>query len=52
MVLPDEENDFDFKERFGALKAEFEAQLKEEEEEEEEELNMRIMKNLAKIDVR
>ncbi len=28
--LPDEEDDFDFKERFAALKAEFEAQLLEE----------------------
>lgn len=28
--LPDEEDDFDFKERFTALKAEFEAQLLEE----------------------
>ena len=28
--LPDEEDDFDFAERFAALKAEFEAQLQEE----------------------
>ncbi|CAK0766314.1 hypothetical protein CCP3SC1_480024 [Gammaproteobacteria bacterium] len=27
--MPDEENDFDFKERFTALKAEFEGQLRE-----------------------
>ncbi len=42
--LPDEEDDFDFKERFIALKAEFEAQLLEEEQ-----LNQRIKENLAKI---
>ena len=42
--LPDEEDDFDFKERFYSLKTEFESQLKEEKE-----LNERIKKNLEKI---
>jgi type I restriction enzyme M protein len=42
--LADEEDDFDFKERFTTLKAEFEEQLKEETE-----LNKRISDNLAKI---
>jgi type I restriction enzyme M protein len=42
--LPDEEDDFDFNERFTKLKAEFEAQLKEETS-----LNKRIQDNLAKI---
>jgi len=42
--LTEEEDDFDFAERFGSLKAEFEAQLKEEAE-----LNARIAENLAKI---
>jgi type I restriction enzyme M protein len=42
--LPDEEDDFDFKERFAALKAEFEAQL-----EEEAELNKMILANLNKL---
>ena len=42
--LPDEEDDFDFKERFTALKAEFEEQLKEEER-----LNALILENLEKI---
>ncbi|MDY9919669.1 MAG: class I SAM-dependent DNA methyltransferase [Proteiniphilum sp.] len=42
--LPDEEDDFNFAERFTALKAEFEAQL-----EEESLLNERIRENLAKI---
>lgn len=42
--LPEEEDDFDFTERFTKLKAEFEAQLKEEAE-----LNKRILENLAKI---
>lgn len=42
--LPDEEDDFDFNERFTALKSEFEAQLKEEAE-----LNKRILENLEKI---
>jgi type I restriction enzyme M protein len=42
--LPDEADDFDFKERFAALKAEFEAQLIEEAH-----LNQVIAENLAKI---
>jgi type I restriction enzyme M protein len=42
--LPDEEDDFDFKERFAALKAEFEAQLLEETA-----LNKAIAENLAKV---
>lgn len=42
--LPDDEDDFDFNERFIALKAELEGQLKEEAE-----LNKIIAENLAKI---
>ena len=42
--LAEEEDDFDFAERFTGFKAEFEAQLKEESE-----LNERIMENLNKI---
>jgi type I restriction enzyme M protein len=42
--LPDEEDDFDFKKRFTALKAEFEAQLLEETE-----LNKAIAENLARV---
>jgi type I restriction enzyme M protein len=42
--LPDEEDDFDFKERFAALKAEFEAQLKQEAA-----LNQAIAENLQRI---
>lgn len=42
--LPDEEDDFDFPERFAALKAEFEAQLLEETE-----LNQAIAENLANV---
>lgn len=42
--LPDDEDDFDFNERFTKLKAEFEEQLKEEEK-----LNELIKQNLAKI---
>ena len=42
--LPDEEDDFDFNERFTTLKAEFEAQLIEETE-----LNKAIMENLKKV---
>ncbi len=42
--LPEEEDDFDFEERFTDLKAEFEAQLKEEAR-----MNDLIMKNLKKI---
>tara|TARA_R110002096_G_scaffold28699_4_gene86815 strand:+ start:44095 stop:45906 length:1812 start_codon:yes stop_codon:yes gene_type:complete len=44
--LADEEDDFDFKERFTSLKAEFEAQLKEETE-----LNKAIAENLKRIQV-
>ena len=44
--LAEEEDDFDFGERFASLKAEFEAQLKEEAE-----LNERIRQNLAKIKI-
>ena len=44
--LPDDEDDFDFKERFTALKAEFEAQLLEETE-----LNQAISENLARIEI-
>lgn len=44
--LPDEEDDFNFAERFTALKAEFEEQLKEEER-----LNKLIAENLKKIKV-
>ncbi|EMN4129915.1 MULTISPECIES: type I restriction-modification system subunit M [Providencia] len=42
--LADEEDDFDFKERFTQLKTEFEAQL-----EEEAKLNQAIAENLAKV---
>jgi type I restriction enzyme M protein len=42
--LAEEEDDFDFKERFNSLKSEFDEQLKEEER-----LNKMIAKNLAKI---
>ena len=45
--LPDEEDDFDFAERFTALKADFESQLKEEAK-----LNKAIAKNLAKVKVK
>jgi len=44
--LPDDEDDFDFKERFAALKAEFAAQLNEEAQ-----LNKTIIENLAKIEL-
>jgi type I restriction enzyme M protein len=44
--LPDEEDDFNFAERFAALKAEFEAQLVEEER-----LNKAIAENLARVKV-
>jgi len=44
--LPDDEDDFDFAERFAALKAELEAQLKEEAQ-----LNEIIAENLSKIKV-
>lgn len=42
--LAEEEDDFDFTERFTSLRAEFEAQLKEEAE-----LNARILENLSKV---
>ena len=42
--LPDEEDDFDFNERFTLLKTEFEEQLKEEEK-----LNALIIENLARV---
>ena len=45
--LPEEEDDFDFNERFTSLKAEFEEQLKEEEQ-----LNRRIIENLAKVELK
>ena len=44
--LEQEEDDFDFAERFTSLKAEFESQLKEEER-----LNYRINNNLSNIEV-
>ncbi|MEQ1546937.1 hypothetical protein [Methyloglobulus sp.] len=44
--LPDEEDDFNFAERFIALKAEFEAQLIEETE-----LNKAIAENLARVKI-
>ena len=42
--LPEDEDDFDFQERFTTLKAEFEAQLQEEAR-----LNALILENLAKV---
>jgi type I restriction enzyme M protein len=42
--LPDEEEDFNFAERFAALKAEFEAQLQEEAV-----LNKAIAESLARV---
>jgi type I restriction enzyme M protein len=44
--LPDDEDDFDFAERFTKLKAELETQLKEEDD-----LNKQILENLKKIKV-
>jgi type I restriction enzyme M protein len=44
--LPDEEDDFDFKERFTGLKAEFEEQLKEEKR-----LNKAILENLTRVKI-
>lgn len=44
--LPDEEDDFDFEERFTELREEFEEQLKEEER-----LNKEIRDNLSKIEI-
>jgi len=45
--LPDDEDDFDFNERFAKLKAEFEAQLTEEAK-----LNALILENFGKIEVK
>ena len=45
--LPEEEDDFDFKERFTKLKAEIEGQLKEEAQ-----LNARIKENLARVNIK
>ncbi len=45
--LPDDEDDFNFEERFTALKAELEKQIAEEDD-----LNKRIAKNLSKINYR
>ena len=45
--LPEEEDDFNFEERFNKLKAEFLEQLKEEER-----LNKLILENLAKIEIK
>jgi len=42
--LPDDEDDFDFNERFTRLKAEFKEQLKEEDR-----LNALILENLGKV---
>ncbi|MCL2026742.1 MAG: SAM-dependent methyltransferase [Leptospirales bacterium] len=44
--LPDEEDDFNFNERFSSLKLEFEEQLKEEAR-----LNKVILENLKKVKV-
>lgn len=44
MGLPDEEDDFNFTERFTALKIELEAQIKEEEK-----LNRVIAENLLRV---
>ena len=44
--LPDDEDDFDFEERFTKLKAEFEEELKEEER-----LNALILENLDKVKI-
>ncbi len=45
--LPEENDDFDFNERFTSLKAEFETQLKEETA-----LNKRILKNITSINIK
>ncbi|KUJ95356.1 MAG: Site-specific DNA-methyltransferase (Adenine-specific) [Desulfonauticus sp. 38_4375] len=47
MGLAEEEDDFDFEERFTKLKAEFLEQLKEEER-----LNKLILENLEKIKIK
>lgn len=44
MGLPDNDDDFDFKERFTKLKSEFKEQLKEEKK-----FNDLIAKNLGKV---
>lgn len=44
--LPDDEDDFNFEERFSTLKAELEKQIAEEDE-----LNKQIAENLAKIKI-
>jgi type I restriction enzyme M protein len=44
--LPDDEDDFDFKERFTSLQSEFKAQL-----EEEKRFNALILENLAKVKI-
>ncbi len=44
--LPDDEDDFDFNERFTKLKAEFKEQLKEKTK-----LNQKILENLKKVKV-
>ena len=45
--LPDDEDEFDFNERFTQLKTEFEEELKEEAE-----LNRKILENLARVSVK
>ena len=46
LVLPEDEDEFNFAERFTSLKTELEKQIAEEDE-----LNKRIAKNLSKINV-
>ena len=45
--LPDDEDDFDFKERFASLQAELKEQMQEEER-----LNVKILENLKKVGVK